>query len=447
MSATTTSSSSANTNLITVSIQFTDGTKEDYTISKLKPVSALIEKAIASKGRAVYGLLKNGASISVKDMIKYVPLVTGDVLQEAKLSSVPVVNISSAAYYNTLLRNKVKKGTVSASDVIELQVYYDDILTIGKGVKKVLIEKSATIEQLKDAVSQILKKRVKELGLAFQKQDNVSLFGWSDVYAENRSYNPSVKVSDLKVQDDNVISEYTLPPLPDKSDILRRKVMKGEIPRKDVLELFLQYYEPYYGRQLANVTAYVLKTTTVDELKELYAIKLKGVPIGSILVYVIPSSRVSQFLGWKYRDDGIPYYDGSMTLNSYNLTDGTIILSSSNQPKRIAPKQPAPSSSSKASSQQQQQQQQKTKVTKLECNDDILAKYGIHDKKSLRAFALQYHPDKSNFEKGSKEYLEAEEIFKIVYQCGQAKQYKEGGTRKTRRRKSKKQRKQNTRKW
>ena len=308
------SSSKTNANLITVTIEFLDGRKEEVTLSKIKSVTTLIEKAVELKEGAVSGLMKNGVTVSPREMIKFVPLISGDTVKEAPEQATSLRNLPSASFKNTILRSKVKSGKMPATDVLELLVVYRDDVTGGLSSVPILVRKTATINELKETISQLIRRPVKELG-SERQQGYLTLFGWSNLDNESRSYNHSVTLDNLGITDKMTIEEYDLPILPSKNNT--------------------------------------------------------------------SSSRQAE-------------------------PTPTIVLS--------------------------------------EC-DTLLIKYGIHDKKSLRAFALQYHPDKSPYLPDSKEYNEVQEVFKLVYGCAEKKNY-QGGVRKTRRSKSRrKHRKQKTRKY
>lgn len=430
-----TGSTTSSPNLITVTIEFVDGSKEDFTISSVKPGGALIELAVRAKGRAIAGLTKKGVSIPLREMIKYIPLVSGDVLKEIPTSSLSTANIPKSAIQNTILRNQVQSGTVSANDVMELRVLYNTVIA-GKSYDDILVKKNTTLDEFKKIISEKRGKLIKELGPELRSGNPLNeLFGWTDLLSRARKYDGTASLESLGLRDGMIVLEYDLPKIPTKSNIYKQKLYRGNIPQKDGMQIeFLLQGRPDDPNRV-SVFLYIPKTITIDELKEYISDELQR-PIQDIGITYQPYIPVTYTMGWNHDEQGNPVYDGTKQFQRYLLSHITRIpiVVQASRPQPIPSFQYSSSSSTRSS------------VPTDEC-DKLLQGLSIIDKATFKEWARKGgHPDKTPHQQGTKEWEEANELFKKVYGCCEKKGYlkQKGGKRKSRRSKhrSKRTRKQ-----
>jgi hypothetical protein len=198
-------------------VTFQDGTYQTVSIGPLKPIGALFEKLNEIKGSPVHSLYKNGVQIpKSKEMIKYIPLKNGDKLTEGGPSGKPVnyKNVPMHSYQNSVLREKVTKGTVPKESVMEIRIYTDSLYPTD-----VMVMKTATLDDLKVTISEIIQRPVQELSTNPRLK---TFLGWSDdIENEGRVYNGKQKLVDLGVVDGSILGEIPLPRT--KQEIQREK--------------------------------------------------------------------------------------------------------------------------------------------------------------------------------------------------------------------------------
>ncbi len=205
---------------IKLTIIFQDGRYEQVSISEKKPIGALFEKLVEMEGRPIYSLYKDGVEIpKSREMIKYVPLKNGDKLTEGgpKMTNSGMKNMSIHSYQNSILRKKVQLGTIPRENVLELRFTTDTHFA----PIDVMVLKTATVDDLKVSISEILQRAVGEI--AFYGEEGKLPLGWSgDLRNNSRSYDGSQKLGDLGVEDrKTILKEFRLPKT--KQNILREK--------------------------------------------------------------------------------------------------------------------------------------------------------------------------------------------------------------------------------
>lgn len=185
-----------------------DGTVRKVTISDKKPIGALFEAIIEQEGRPIYSLFKGGVEIPrSREMIKYVPLKNGDTLTEGAVGKPK--NIPLASYKNSILRSQVKRGLVKAEDVMEVKIMSRDGRVI-----LVLVKKTATVNDLKMAASELLGREVKELVFRFREAGTgIVYLGWSGTMQNSlsRVYNGNLPLTSFDVTDETILDEVPLP--------------------------------------------------------------------------------------------------------------------------------------------------------------------------------------------------------------------------------------------
>jgi hypothetical protein len=230
-----------------------DGTVRKITISDKKPIGALFEAIIEQEGRAVYSLFKGGIEIPrSREMIKYVPLKNGDVLSEG--AEVKTKNIPIASYQDSILRSQVKRGIVKQEDVMEIKIISRD----GK-VILVLVKRTATVNDLKKAVSELLGREVKELVFRFREPGTgIVYLGWSGTMQNSlsRVYNGNLPLTNFDVVDQTILDEVLLPKTIQEIEKERRdkeererqeKKLREEAARREEEEY--RRYQEYWRRQ------------------------------------------------------------------------------------------------------------------------------------------------------------------------------------------------------
>ncbi len=205
---------------IKITIIFQDGRYEQVSISDKKPIGALFEKLVEMEGRPIYSLYKNGTEIpKSREMIKYVPLKNGDKLTEGgpKMAPSGIKNLSIHSYQNSILRKKVQLGTIPRENVLELRFTTESHFA----PMDVMVLKTATVDDLKVSISEILQRPVGEI--AFYGEEGKLPLGWSgDLKNNSRSYNGSQKLVELGIEDGKtILKEFHLPKT--KQNILREK--------------------------------------------------------------------------------------------------------------------------------------------------------------------------------------------------------------------------------
>jgi hypothetical protein len=205
---------------IKITVIFQDGRYQQLSISDKKPIGALFEKLVEMEGRPIYSLFKDGVEIpKSREMIKYVPLKNGDKLTEGgpSMTSSGMKNMSIHSYQNSILRKKVEMGVIPRENVLELRFTTEARFA----PIDVMVLKTATVDDLKVMITEILQRLVGEIAL-YGEEGRLPL-GWSgDLKNNSRSYNGSQKLVELGVEDGKtILKEFHLPKT--KQNILREK--------------------------------------------------------------------------------------------------------------------------------------------------------------------------------------------------------------------------------
>jgi Fe2+ transport system protein FeoA len=204
---------------IKITVIFQDGRYQQVSISDKKPIGALFEKLVEMEGRPIYSLFKDGVEIpKSREMIKYVPLKNGDKLTEGgpSMTSSGMKNMSIHSYQNSILRKKVEMGVIPRENVLELRFTTESRFA----PIDVMVLKTATVDDLKVTITEILQRLVGEIAL-YGEEGRLPL-GWSgDLKNNSRSYDGNQKLVDLGIVDGTILKEFHLPKT--KQDILREK--------------------------------------------------------------------------------------------------------------------------------------------------------------------------------------------------------------------------------
>lgn len=206
---------------IKLTIMFKNGRYEQISISDKKPIGALFEKLVEMEGRPIYSLFKEGVEIpKSREMIKYVPLKNGDKLTEGgpSMTSSGMKNLSIHSYQNSILRKKVEMGIIPRENVIELRFTTESRFA----PIDVMVLKTATVDDLKVTISEILQSPVYVYEIAVFGEEGRLPLGWSgDLKNNSRSYDGNQKLSDLGVIDGTILKEFHLPKT--KQNVLREQ--------------------------------------------------------------------------------------------------------------------------------------------------------------------------------------------------------------------------------
>lgn len=231
---------------INLFVTLSDGTVRKVTISDKKPIGALFETLIELEGRPVYSLFKDGVEIPrSREMIKYVPLKNGNALTEG--TGAKGKNIPLSSYQNSILRSQLKRGIVSEEDVMEIMILTKD------GSILVLVRKTATVDDLKTAASELLRREIKELVLQVRESGKISgtFLGWSGNIRNSleRVYMGNTPLSSLDVTDQSILNEVRLPKTIQEIEKEKRDQEERERLEKEQREEAARREEEYWRRQ------------------------------------------------------------------------------------------------------------------------------------------------------------------------------------------------------